>query len=241
MRFKYLAIAAVVAAGATTAITAGRSSPVPVKSEAQLQSYLSTAAHLTSLPKGTVPSLSDLPDSFARLESSCIVSPSQTNPIKACVISKCTLGDIKSKRTLVLYGDSHAAMWANALSSIATQDRFRIVVLTVGNCGVADLNMWDHYSVASSKGCTAFRNWVPGYVKGLHPFAILVAFIKDQTIETYAQTPVAPSVFESGLAKSLKHLLTVSPRVLLLGEQPTLPVIRGNVWQRTYMQYRSVV
>jgi hypothetical protein len=215
--------AAVVASVISSVLVAGATTPTPVKSESQLQSYLAVASKLTSLPDGVQPSISGLANSFATVTNHCLVPPIVTDPIKAWgPIAKCTYGDVKSKRTLVLYGDSHAAMWTNAFSTLGVKDGFRVILLSVGSCEVADIDSWNYSSLASSEGCTAFRNWIPGYVKSLHPFATVVAFIKNPNVETYAQTPIAPSAFESALEKSLRHLLTDSPRVVLLGQQPRL-------------------
>ena len=46
----------------------------------------------------------------------------------------CTYGDVNSQRTIVLYGDSHAAQWFPALERIAIDNGLKLVSLTKSAC-----------------------------------------------------------------------------------------------------------
>ena len=46
----------------------------------------------------------------------------------------CTYGDRSSSKTIVLYGDSHAAQWFPALEKIANENGFKLVSLTKSAC-----------------------------------------------------------------------------------------------------------
>ena len=48
----------------------------------------------------------------------------------------CIQGDPHGTRTMVLYGDSHAGMWAQALDDIALTDHWRLILLAKGSCPV---------------------------------------------------------------------------------------------------------
>ena len=50
----------------------------------------------------------------------------------------CTYGDKASKKTVVLYGDSHAAQWFPALKELAKKNNFRLISLTKSACPAVD-------------------------------------------------------------------------------------------------------
>ena len=50
----------------------------------------------------------------------------------------CTYGDKASKKTVVLYGDSHAAQWFPALKELAKENNFRLISLTKSACPAVD-------------------------------------------------------------------------------------------------------
>jgi len=55
--------------------------------------------------------------------------------------TSCVFGDTSSSTTIVLFGDSHAAMWLPALDQIASSHHERLVVLWHGMCPVATLDV----------------------------------------------------------------------------------------------------
>jgi peptidoglycan/LPS O-acetylase OafA/YrhL len=54
-------------------------------------------------------------------------------------VPACTFGDRSATHTMVLYGDSHAAMWFQAMDDIATRAHWKLVVLAKSACPAAPL------------------------------------------------------------------------------------------------------
>lgn len=81
----------------------------------------------------------------------CHISMGQT------VSPLCEYGDITSKKTIVLYGDSHAAQWFPALDLIGKKRGIKIVSLTKSACPSAEVikELSSQYDVAD---CQAFRD-----------------------------------------------------------------------------------
>jgi peptidoglycan/LPS O-acetylase OafA/YrhL len=50
----------------------------------------------------------------------------------------CAYGDVTGKRTVVLFGDSHAAQWFPTLERIATDKGWRLLLRTKSSCSAAD-------------------------------------------------------------------------------------------------------
>jgi hypothetical protein len=46
----------------------------------------------------------------------------------------CYLGDRAAQRSIVLWGDSHADQWANAMNAIGLQNHLRVILLSSGEC-----------------------------------------------------------------------------------------------------------
>lgn len=63
---------------------------------------------------------------------------------------ECSYGDLTSSRTIVLYGDSHAAQWFPALEKLAKERSFRLVSLTKSACPGPDV-------IKVESG--AYKNW----------------------------------------------------------------------------------
>ncbi|WP_181884904.1 acyltransferase family protein [Arthrobacter sp. RT-1] len=86
----------------------------------------------------------------------------------------CEMGDIASKTTIMLVGDSHAGHWKAAIDEAATQSNIRLLVRWMSACPVSGL------SVATSsgnrvKGCTEFTNETLAIALEVRPAAIILA------------------------------------------------------------------
>ena len=56
-------------------------------------------------------------------------------------IPACTFGDTGGTHTVVLFGDSHALMWARAFDDIATRAKWKFVLLEKSGCPAVDLSV----------------------------------------------------------------------------------------------------
>lgn len=69
----------------------------------------------------------------------------------------CEYGDRKSEKSIVLYGDSHAAQWLPALDNIGRKNGFKIIALTKSACPSAEVikELSSQYQV---RDCQRFRD-----------------------------------------------------------------------------------
>ena len=124
-----------------SSVGSGKASPLP-SGTASLQTVLNLVAasdKIQTVPANLVPpvaqavseSLSNI--GFPSASTGCYPTvPESTVPA-------CTFGDRVGSHTMVLYGDSHAAMWFQAIDDIATRAHWRLVVLTKGACPASPL------------------------------------------------------------------------------------------------------
>ena len=108
-------------AAATTPVT-----PTGGNSATAVTEAVRAATQIQTLPADLTPALGA--NDWGGPPLSCWPGPAQTT------IPACVFGDVHGTHTMVLYGDSHAGMWFDALDYIATQNHWRLVYLGKGDC-----------------------------------------------------------------------------------------------------------
>jgi hypothetical protein len=93
--------------------------------------------------------------------------------IRQTISPRCEYGDLTSDKTIVLYGDSHAAQWLPALDLIGKRRGIKIVSLTKSSCPSAEVikELSSQYDV---KDCQAFRNSSVARIDKIKPLAIIL-------------------------------------------------------------------
>jgi peptidoglycan/LPS O-acetylase OafA/YrhL len=86
----------------------------------------------------------------------------------------CYYGDPAGTRTVVLFGDSHAAQWFPALEQLAVQRHWKLVELTKSSCSAADLPLWHDTLKREYTECEAFHRSAVARIASLHPSLVVV-------------------------------------------------------------------
>lgn len=96
------------------------------------------------------------------------------------VSPKCEYGDVSSKETIVLYGDSHAAQWLPALDIIGRENGIKVVSLTKSACPAAEVikELSSQYRV---KNCQDFRDNSIARIRALKPLAVIMTGMQPFT------------------------------------------------------------
>ena len=87
---------------------------------------------------------------------------------------ECTYGDINSKTTIVLYGDSHAAQWFPALEVLANERGFKLVSLTKSACPSVDVPR-DDRGAFKAVDCDQWRVNSIARIQELAPTAVIMS------------------------------------------------------------------
>ena len=95
------------------------------------------SAHIRSLPTDLTPSLAGVSTDFGGPAAPCWPSLGQTS------IPPCVFGDPHGTRTMVVYGDSHAAMWFSSFNLAASLAHWRLFYLGKGDCPADALHYGD--------------------------------------------------------------------------------------------------
>jgi len=93
----------------------------------------------------------------------------------------CVMGDVKSRKVLVVFGDSHAWQWIDVLSKVATARKWKLVTFTKEGCPDANIvypvppeaayptSEWNKPYVQ----CQIWRNSAFSAIAAIHPYLIV--------------------------------------------------------------------
>jgi hypothetical protein len=202
------AVAAVVAGAAGIAFAAPKL-PTP-GSAAQVASLVAKSSSIEKLPKDLLPPLTEASkDSVGWYDA--VAARTCVDP------TKCVFGDIRSKTTVVLLGDSHAQMWLTALVPVVQRARDRLALVWRSGCPAATITVWDASTHTADTGCSKFRAAAIAAIKKLAPAIVLLA---DRTsdIPGAGNVPTTNAAWQSGLETTISELKTSKTKVAVIGD-----------------------
>ena len=166
-----------------------------------------------ALPSDLTPKLSkaadDQPDSYS---DGCHLQPGHTTA------KVCTYGDKRASKTVLLFGDSHAASWLPALDTLGKSEHWRILNLTKSACPIPSVTVAVRGKVAPD--CAKWRTNALKKIKNLHPDLVIgTSFDHVYTIPGKPGAAFQPA-WQAGMDKTLQALRTRADKVILLGDSP---------------------
>ncbi|GAA4335473.1 acyltransferase family protein [Streptomyces venetus] len=133
---------------------------------ARLTGFLTSSP--TALPSNLAPPLQKVKSSRSAVyRDGCHVDEAATRA------RPCVYGNRSSSRTVVLFGDSHAAQWFPALRRIATARGWKLVSLTKASCKVADVTIISGHKPYTA--CDTWRSDAMARIKALRPALVVVS------------------------------------------------------------------
>ncbi|MGC0380397.1 acyltransferase family protein [Streptomyces sp. SAI-129] len=165
----------------------------------------------TALPSNLATPLPRVKSSRSALyRDGCHVDRAATRP------RPCVYGDRTSSRTVVLFGDSHAAQWFPALQRLAGARGWRLVPLTKASCKVADVTIVNLHKPYTA--CDTWRSNALERIRALRP-ALVLASSSD------AGDPARPAAdplhqWTTGFAHTYRALRGSGARVAALLDTP---------------------
>jgi peptidoglycan/LPS O-acetylase OafA/YrhL len=154
---------------------------VPAATGASIRPTASTtgnvalATHLRALPAALSPPLAAVPTSspyncIAPLTGGTLVPAAGWTPV-------CTLGDKRAKRTVALFGDSHAWQWTLPVAAVAAQRGWKLVTYTKAACpiDVDDFAALDGLYAPSHTHCAQWRQAAFARLSQLRPAVVIMS------------------------------------------------------------------
>lgn len=197
--------------------TAQRSSD-PAVNSIGFAAELARAGH--PLPPALRPSLDQLWYDVSRPPEQC---GSDRDDIEHEI---CRLGNTGASRKIVLFGDSHIAMWLEPLLRIAESRGWQIIPFLKASCFPADVTEWRHEKRRPYTECDTWRDWAYGEIAKIKPERIIISGSIDQTFVDASGKPIpvenSAAVFADGVRSTLRKLRQYSPKVHVISGTPIL-------------------
>jgi peptidoglycan/LPS O-acetylase OafA/YrhL len=196
-----------------SSVPAGTTSPV-----AQVEAAVRAASRIRSLPANLNPPLDKAASDWGGPAGACFPA------LGVSTVPSCVFGDPHGTRTVVLYGDSHAAMWADVIGSIAQYAGWKLVVLSKGDCP-ADMLPYENPSGWGSPGgefsvCDKWHRFAIARIRQIHPDLVIIS----QEIRGSAHgTSYSPDQWNHGLQDAMDQLRVPTSHIVILGNIPVLP------------------
>ena len=203
----------------THSSAAAESSATPVANEQALLTQVTAAEKMASVP-GFIRSSgfgANDPWGGASDASGCFANYVQTRQ------HICTLGDPTGTKLMVVYGDSHAAMWLPAFDAIAKAAKWRLVILEKWACPANEATIGFFTVPGVSTTCTAWHSWATNWINRHSP-DLLVISESDHYVQPGDKAFAAAS-WAQGLAELFASVNLPRDKVMLLGTTPYPPQI----------------
>ncbi len=137
---------------------------------AELTRTIEAGRRMGRLPRNLAPKLTAAGRDRPRVWSDgCHADVPVTAPPAGCVY-----GDPAGSRTVVLFGDSHAAQWFPSLERLALTRHWRLVELTKSSCSAADLLLWHDTLKRPYTECETWRRAAIARIEQLRPGLVVV-------------------------------------------------------------------
>jgi hypothetical protein len=129
-------------------------------------------------------------------------------------VPSCIFGDVKADRTMVLYGDSHAGMWFQALDGIARRDRWKLVLLMKDGCP-ASLIPVATFENTLLTACDEWHHYAAGRIKQLDPEVLIVS--QQEPYIAPGAVAYTPPQWKRSLEGTLSELSTPKTHKVVIG------------------------
>jgi peptidoglycan/LPS O-acetylase OafA/YrhL len=185
---------------------------------ATVLSLVAASARIQTVPHDLIPPfaqvvsqpMSDL--GFPDFAKGCWPSASMST------VPACVFGDRSGTHTMILYGDSHAGMWFQALDDIATAAHWKLVVLSKGACPADPLPTHAPSSTGEWAACDRWHDFAIKRINTIKPVLLVVT-------QNVAQDPQGayynPLQWRRGLKKLFKTITIPKTATLVLGNIPS--------------------
>lgn len=183
-----------------------------------VQAAISLSLKSSNLPKDLRPELSKVrSDKSLWLDQECSVDFSDVT------VPNCLAGDPNGKKTMVVYGDSHASMWMTALDSIAQKSGYRIYLFAKLACPLVEVPIWSYQLNRTFDECLEWQKLVLPRIESLKPDVLIVTDQwKPVVIEGKKSDAETPSVWSREFPRALQKLNSYTKKLIVLSNNPSM-------------------
>lgn len=183
-----------------------------------LTSVIEVATTITALDRSLTSKLTTARvDKSPWLDQVCSVDFSSTD------LPVCEGGDLTSNRLIVLYGDSHASMWMSAIDTIAKKAKFKVRLFAKLACPIVNQPIWSFQLNKPFDECTTWQKFALAEIQSLKPEVIIVTDQwKPAVVDGKRSDFDTPFFWQREFPVSLKHLSSLTKKIYVIGNNPSL-------------------
>lgn len=139
----------------------------------------------------------------------------------------CAYGALGSARKVVLFGDSHAAQWMEALDKAATQAGWELRSWTKTSCPSADVTVWYPPKKTIYNECTRWRDSTIKRINDLNPSIVILVATADYSGWLTSHGHVihggdAIAALQDGMLATVDKLSTNGRQIVVIRDNPTM-------------------
>ena len=197
---------------ATSTLAAG-SGPVVATTALAVSSAVTAGAKVTRVPTALKPTLQGV-SSDAPAGSAC-----------GTTASACVAGSSSATKHLVVFGDSHAAMWFSALS-LGLGSKYHLLLKWNASCPAAALTVHDD-AIVKGADCNAWRDAALAQIIAQHPSAVIIAE-RTSAVNDVNGVVFSAAQWQAGLLVTLNTLHQANIKTIVLGDTPTFATLPAS-------------
>jgi peptidoglycan/LPS O-acetylase OafA/YrhL len=200
------------------AAPASSTSPTTPPTARQLTDLIRTSSYATAMPGNLVPALSVAVKDYPA-DGNCIAPFGQTSVVPS-VANGCQLhGDVNSPTVVVLFGDSHAEQWYDAVNAVALQRHWRLVVLSKVGCTPASIVTYRTGTSQPYGECAAWRQSAITQINLLRPSMVVMSSLAYGATSVQAHGPV-DAAFEAAWMTTVQGIRSTGARIVVIQDTP---------------------
>jgi peptidoglycan/LPS O-acetylase OafA/YrhL len=183
----------------------------------QVVAAVAASATERSVPANLSPPLSAASASEAPpMVDGCLLSYKSSS-----VAYGCLFGDTTASRSIVLFGDSHAAMWFPAVDAWANANSYRLYVWTKAACPPVRITLFSPVLNRTWTECTQWYSEVISAISSTHPAMVVIGIAPNYDAAYDVVQNGGPWL--SGLSSTVTSIRQAGARVVVLGSTPSPP------------------
>ena len=216
--------------GTSSPLSSGKSSPPTLKTDAttaQVLAAVKAATNLQTLPPAAMQALKNAAYSgpkekspeFADARNGFNCRPKPQSP-PSTRFGACAYGDQSpNAKLMVIFGDSHATMWAAALEGVAAKNGYRLRVFSLGGCPAPDLD-YAKQDGGVYPECQEFRAGAYSTIQELRPNLVVATSVQGRLADG---KPPRGDQLRDGWVSTLKKFAGPDTRTAIIGALPFWP------------------
>lgn len=183
-----------------------------------VQKVIELSLKTTTLPKNLKPALKNVrSDKSFWLDQECSVD------FEDIKVPECLAGDPNGKKTMVVYGDSHASMWMTALDQIAKKSGYKIYLFAKLACPLVETTIWSYQLNRPFTECTSWQQLVLPKIQALKADLLIVTDQwKPAVVDGKKSDFDTPAMWEVEFPRALQKLQSYAKRLVVISNNPSM-------------------